>query len=168
MDNFTVSPQTDSELDRIPQQNGHVPADPGTAVMTASAVSFELGLWLAGLRCYLKVRNHAFPEGHKAKASAKNWASEARLIRSALLQCTRLALQLNAPQLKVDPDAPEEKNSAAVETGRRLEQKFSSEDLCELAAFLRNAVIVNETLLSSPEVTFQTWLSFSELVSEGL
>jgi hypothetical protein len=134
-----------------------------SAAPALSAVSFELGLWLLGLKCYLKTRNHPFPEGNKAKASAKNWSNEARLMRSALLQCTRLVLQLNAPPLRDDQE-----DGQTSEVEYRHEQKFNGRDLNELAAFLRDAVVVNENLLNSPEITFQGWLAFSALFAERI
>lgn len=127
------------------------------------AASFELGLWLVGLRCYLKTRNHPFSEGTKAKASSKNWSNEARLMRSALLQCTKLVLQLNAPPLRNDSD-----EDKPAEPEYRHDHGYSAKGLSELADFLRNSVIVTENLLESPEITFQSWLAFSALFSEKL
>ncbi len=173
MDNFTVSPQTNNELHKRPPTTLNAAANPEPAVMNGSAASFELGLWLLGLKSYLKTRNHPFPDGNKAKASAKNWSSEARLMRSALLHCTRLALHLNAPPLKKESEEDENPQSPELSANADsfeadYEQKPDPESLTELAAFLRNAVIVNENLLSSAEVTFQGWLAFSDIFGAGL
>jgi hypothetical protein len=158
-----VSPQTDNELSKSPLTFEHAAENPAAAAEGFSGASFELGLWLLGLKCYLKTRNHPFPEGNKSSASVKNWSNEARLMRSALLQCTRLVLQLNAPPLCDDSE-----DGAPAEETYRNEQKFQSKDLTELATFLRNAVIVNENLLRSPEITFQSWLALGALFSEKL
>jgi hypothetical protein len=173
LDNFTVSPQTDNELHKSPPTTLHAAENSKSAAAGVSEASFELGLWLLGLKSYLKTRNHPFLEGNKAKASTKNWSSEARLMRSALLQCTRLALRLNAPELKEEPEtdetpeAPEPSpDTDSFET--QPEHKLDRESLAQLAAFLRNAVIVNENLLNSPEITFQGWLAFSNIFAEGL
>jgi len=175
LDNFTVSPQTDNELHKSPPADLHAAENSTPEVVSVSTASFELGLWLLGLKSYLKTRNHPFLEGNKAKASTKNWSSEARLMRSALLQCTRLALRLNAPPLKKESETDETQESPelsavsdSVETDFRHEHKFDPESLIELAAFLRNAVIVNENLLGSAEITFQGWLAFSSIFGEGL
>jgi hypothetical protein len=159
LDNSTVPPQIEKELFKSPS-NSALAAD--DSLGNLSAASFELGLWLLGLRCYLKTRNHPFREGNKAKASTKNWYNEARLMRSALLQCTKLVMQLNAPPLREDSDD----ETTAPELSP--EQKDRTRELSGLAACLRNAVIVNENLLSSTEVTFQAWLAFSTIFSENL
>lgn len=171
MDKLTVSPQTNNHHHETPQEVGQISAGPKTAGTDSAAASFELGLWLLGLKSYLKTRNHAFSDISKNKASGKNWSNEARLMRSALLQCTRLTLRLNAPELNGDlpgegENAP--RDSDSIDLDFRLGYQFSPEKLAELATFLRNSVMVNENLLSSGELTFQGWLAFNRIFSEGL
>ena len=130
-----------------------------------------MGLWLLGLKSYLKTRNHIFSDISKNKASGKNWSNEARLMRAALLQCTVLTLRLNAPELAKDPSEDEEKpgeNSDSIDLDFRLGNGFSREKLAELATFLRNSVMINENLLRSNELSFQGWLAFNSVFNEGL
>jgi hypothetical protein len=132
-----------------------------------SSASFELGMWLLGLRSYLKTHNYSFPDGNKSKAAAKNWSNEARLMRSALLQCTRLALKLNSPYLAgVGPEASGFDDTIDKDYLDRI--KRSDRDFGELAGFLRNTAVVNENLLAASEINFQSWLAFSKLFNDGL
>jgi hypothetical protein len=168
LDKLTVSPQTNNHHSQNTQEAGNVSGEMRPVLNSASTASFELGLWLLGLKSYLKTRNHAFSEGNKAKASGKNWFNEARLVRSALLYCTKLTLQLNSPKLAEDIDDENAKKTETQESNYLFSHQYSPEKLARLAAFLRNAAMINENLLSAPEITFQSWLAFNGMFSENL
>lgn len=163
MDKLNVSPQINIENNQNTTVTTALAGFSDTAPGGSAKVSFELGLWLLGLRNYLSTRNHAFSDTIKAKASSKNWAHEARLLRAALLQCTKLTLQMNSPKLAEDPDAPRPE-----EIKYMFEHGYKPEKLNELATFLRNAVIVNESLLSSREITLQAWHAFNGMLGDGI
>lgn len=164
MDKLNVSPQTNSQESITANGNGHVAGHSVPTVGGAAGISFELGLWLLGLRNYLKTRNHSFTDTTKAKAAAKNWVHEARLLRAALLHCTKLTLQLNAPKPVEDP----ENVPAHTETAYLIEHSYPKQEINELASFLRNAVIVNENLLSAKEINLQGWLAFNGMLGDGV
>src|SRR6478609_7490933 len=55
------------------------------AVFDPDELSFELGVWLAGLDSFLKQGDRTFSDKNRSTEAAGDWSRECRLTRAALL-----------------------------------------------------------------------------------
>ena len=131
---------------------------PIIAIFDIDALSFELGVWLAGLESFVASGNNAFVEKSHTEAATRNWARECRLTRATLMHCSKLNFRLRkAVQQQSDPG-----RSSKDEMG------FTVREIDDFALLIRDAVVLNEGILSSRELNFGQWRSWSSTLYEKL
>ena len=116
-----------------------------------------LGIWLSGIDSFVNAGNRVFVDGGTAKAS-RDWAKEFRLTHSVLLRCADLNHQL----LKELKDRPGADLSFDGQAG--FEPRVSAGDLVPFSAILRDAVILNESLLRAEPLKFGDWKAWSSML----
>jgi len=133
-------------------------------------LTFELGLWLAGLESFLNIRNHSFAEENRSNAASRDWTKEFRLTHSTLLLCSKLNFQLgkslrknNTPQAENgDEDFRENTDSA------NKEFEITTEDIHKLSVTLKDSILLNESLLRAAPLRFGEWTAWSSFLGERL
>lgn len=129
-------------------------SSPIVAVFAADELAFELGLWLSGLESFLSTSGHAFTETNGAKDAARNWTKEFRLTHSALLLCAKLNFRLRKT---IGPD---------VEAGEH--SGLTSADLDDLTLVLRDAIVLNESIIKSETLKFGDWRSWNSILLDKI
>ncbi|MBK8810959.1 MAG: hypothetical protein IPN69_09545 [Acidobacteria bacterium] len=131
---------------------------------------FDLGLWLSGLESFLNIRNHAFIEENRSKASSRDWTREFRLTRSTLLLCSRLTFQLSKL-------LREENNSGAnvdevdlIEdfNGLKENNAISSDEIYKLSMALKDASLLNDGMMRAAPLKFGEWTAWCNTLTEKL
>jgi hypothetical protein len=124
------------------------------AVFDPDELSFELGVWLAGLESFVGSGGNAFSDKNHPESPSRNWARECRLTRAALINCSKLNLRL--------------RKSVAGHSGETNTFFWEPAELDEFALLLRDALVLNESILSSRELNFGEWRSWSSALHEKL
>lgn len=120
---------------------------PIIAVFDPVELSFELGIWLAGLESF--ARSGGVTVAGKS-GPADEHARECRLTHSALLSCAKLNFRLRK---SLDGEST---------------YNFHPSDLDELSLVLRDAIVMNESVLSSGKLDFSAWRAWSKTLTEKL
>ena len=118
---------------------------PIIAVLDADELAFELAVWIAGLKSFLRTGGGAFAEKTSEPDSVRDRRREFRLTRAGLLTCSKLNFRLRS----------------TLNPGRSAHD-LTPADLDEVILVLRDAVILNENLLASSTATFAEWKVWSE------
>lgn len=131
--------------------------------LDAKGLAFELGLWLSGLESFLNIRNHSLADESRAKASTRDWTKEFHLTHSTLLLCSSIVFRLGK-SLK-------EKTTETEDDVLGLEADFDDfkitpEEVFELAAVLKDAVLLSEGLLRAAPLKFGEWTAWSNSLSD--
>lgn len=129
------------------------------AVFDPEELSFELGVWLSGLDSFLTTGGSSFAEKNHAGSPLRNWARECRLTRAALLQSSKLNFRLRKA---VAGHMLDERTDAS--SGNT----FAAADLDSFALLLRDVIVLNESILSSGDLNFGDWRSWSATLSDAL
>ena len=132
---------------------------PIIAVFDADEISFELGVWLAGLESFVASGGAAFADRSQAEATTRNWARECRLTHAGLLHSSKLNFRLR----KNIAD-----ESQAAKSARSDGWALSTRELDEFALLLRDAIVLNESVLSSRTLDFGDWRSWSSTLHAKL
>ena len=120
---------------------------PIIAVFDPVELSFELGVWLAGIESFVNSGGSIF--GSKC-APGDDLARECRLTRAALLNSAKLNFRLRKT------------------IGTESVDGLQTRDLDQLALVLRDAIVMNESVLASGKVDFGAWRSWSKTLAEKL
>ena len=131
---------------------------PIIAVFDPDELSFELGVWLSGLESFLTAGN-AFGDKNQSASPLRSWSLECRLTRSALLQSSKLNFRLRKAL------ASQKQNDG---TATLADNYFSVSELDSLALVLRDAIVLNESILSAGDLDFGDWRSWSGILDETL
>jgi hypothetical protein len=131
---------------------------PIIAVFDVEELSFELGVWLAGLESYVASGNNALVDKNQAEVVTRNWARECRLTRAALMHSSKLNLRLRKAVAQ-QRDEPETSNNGT---------RFTVRELDDFALLIRDAIVLNESILSSRELNFAEWRSWSSTLHSKL
>ena len=132
---------------------------PIIAVFDVDEISFELGVWLSGLESFVASGNNAFVDKNQAETATRNWARECRLTRAALMHCSKLNFRLRKSVEHQEVPAPASSGSNVVFTVRELD---------DFALLIRDAIVLNESILSSRELNFGEWRSWSSTLHARL
>lgn len=132
---------------------------PIIAVFDADELSFELGVWLSGLESFVASGGVAFADKAQTEATTKNWARECRLTRAGLLYSSKLNFRLR--KAIADEHGTDD---ASKSDGWSL----STRELDEFALLLRDAIVLNESVLSSRTLDFGDWRSWSSTLYSKL
>lgn len=122
---------------------------PIIAVLDPHELSFEFGLWLAGLASFIRSGGQAFDKG-ASEATQRDWAKECRLTYAALVKCTKLSFRLR--QALIAQGGEFETN------GRRI----SVSDLDAFTLVVRDVIVLNESVLRGGKLDFADWRSWAE------
>lgn len=128
------------------------------AVFDPDELSFELGVWLAGIESFSRAGDPAVSDKSRSVEASGDWARECRLTRAALLNASKLNFRLRkaiaGPLGSVD--------SKAI-------GGFSTAELDEFGRVLRDAIVLNESVLGSgKKLNFGDWHAWSSVLSEKL
>lgn len=128
------------------------------AVFDPDELSFELGVWLAGIESFSRAGDPAVSDKSRSVEASGDWARECRLTRAALLNASKLNFRLRkaiaGPLGSVD--------SKAI-------GGFSTAELDEFGRVLRDAIVLNESVLGSgKKLNFGDWRAWSSVLSEKL
>jgi hypothetical protein len=117
------------------------------AVFDPDELSFELGVWLAGIESFLNRGDQAFSDKNRPTDASGGWARECRLTRAALLNSSKLNFRLRKAVAGPLPTSDENPIGG-----------FTTSELDEFALVLRDAVVLNEGVLGSGRtLTFGDW-----------
>lgn len=131
----------------------------------------ELGMWLRALQCFFNVRNHPFGEAERVALLTRDFSTETRIVHTALLRASHLALDLTRAEslsLLDDAEADEALAVSLAERGATSDAYTKNTSLVTLGAFIGDISIVCQALLEAREVSFQTWASFGKLLLREL
>lgn len=133
-----------------------------SSVSDASELTFQLGLWLSSLRSFLNVQNYAFGEETRSKTATRDWAKEFRLTHSCLAICSELTFRLGKTlETKIAAplgDSTFDLNKSGIAAGEVL----------DIAESLKNAILLNDTLLRAAPLRFGEWTAWTRLLAEKL
>lgn len=129
------------------------------AVFDPDELSFELGVWLAGLESFLKRGDQTFSDKNRPSDATGNWARECRLTRAALLNASKLNFRLRKA---VAGPIPSDADKAAGGS-------ITTDELDEFALVLRDAIVVNESVLgTNKSLNFADWRAWSSTLADKL
>lgn len=131
---------------------------PIIAVFDPEELSFELGLWLAGLSSFVRSGGQAFDTKNVPEPTQRDWAKECRLTHAALLKCSKLNFRLRKAV------ASQDAGPAAPQTDLRI----STTDLDAFTLVLRDSIVLNESVLRGGKLGFADWRSWADTLSEKL
>lgn len=130
---------------------------------------FELGLWLSGLESFLNIRNHPFVEENRAKAASRDWTKEFGLTHSTLLQCARITFQLSKILRQNEQTKDEKGIDLIADLGLDVPlAEISRQEIFALSKILKDAVLINESMLRGAPLKFGEWSAWSNTLSEKL
>ena len=128
------------------------------AVFDPDELSFELGVWLAGLDSFLKQGDRAFCDKNRSTEAAGDWSRECRLTRAALLNSSKLTFRLRKAVAGPLPS-----------DGDKAVGGYSTSELDEFALVLRDAIVLNESVLGgSKNLNYADWRAWSAILSDKL
>ncbi len=126
---------------------------PIIAVFDREELSFELGVWLAGLESFLAIGSNVFGDKNASADLSRDWERECRLTCTALLHCSKVNFRLRK---EVDSE------SGAGQAG------LNARELDAFAIVLRDAIVLNERVLASGDLNFGDWRTWSAALNEEL
>ena len=129
------------------------------AVFDPDELSFELGVWLAGLESFLKRGDQAFSDKNRPADTGGNWARECRLTRAALLNASKLNFRLRKA---VAGPIPSDGETATGDS-------TTTDELDSFALVLRDAIVLNESVLgTNKSLSFADWRAWSSTLIDKL
>lgn len=140
----------------FPNNFTETPAAPYSLTENPASVeelTFELGLWLAGLESFINLRQISFAEENRAKSAVRDWTKEFRLTRSTLLLCAKLNFQLGR-----------QSSLKTVDGAGKIE--ITDKDVGELANALKDSILLNENLLRGAPLSFGEWTAWNAFLGE--
>ncbi|MEO6335028.1 MAG: hypothetical protein ABIO91_08605 [Pyrinomonadaceae bacterium] len=129
------------------------------AVFDPDELSFELGVWLAGLDSFVKRGDQTYSDKNRPTEGAGNWARECRLTRAALLNASKLNFRLRKAVAGPMP------SDGDISRG----EFTTTDELDAFALVLRDAIVLNESVLgANRNLNFADWRAWSSTLSEKL
>lgn len=137
------APVSHTAAEQIPQKAAQERAA-ADAPAAFDETSYELGLWLAGIECYLESGGRLYAERGKRPDAETDHRRSFRLLQSGFLLCSEYCLRLQ----KMEGGDPQ----------------FVAE-IHELSLALRDLVIIGERLGAGSEIKFADWKAWKDSVS---
>lgn len=125
-----------------------------TPVLNYDDLKFELGLWFSGLESFLAVGIHSFADKDHPKP-VHDWSKEVRLTHSTLLLCSKLNFLLL-------------KRAEVGDHAENDEYGVRTEELREISLALKDAILLNESLMAAEPLKFGVWKAWCNVLSEKL
>lgn len=117
------------------------------AVFDPDELSFELGVWLAGIESFLNRGDQAFSDKNRPTDASGGWGRECRLTRAALLNSSKLNFRLRKAVAGPLPSGDDNPIGG-----------YTTSELDDFALVLRDAVVLNESVLGTGRnLTFGDW-----------
>jgi len=126
------------------QQARDLTGSPG--FLSESETAFELGLWLSGLESFLRLHDFSLTSSRQSDIASRDWSREFRLIKSTLLLCSKLNLQL----LKTLQDGSD--------------SFLDKQELSNFSRVLIDATLINDALLRGAPLRLGEWTSWSNFL----
>lgn len=134
----------------------------------------ELQMWIRALRSFFNHRNHPLPDTSQSDLMTHDWTPELRIVRKDLLRCSHLIFHLlhlekSDKTIFDEPDAAialDELSTSNQAAAGKTELKGDSLHL--LAATLRDASALCESLLESQPVSLHVWTNLGETLTHAL
>lgn len=138
------------------------------------APAYEISTWLLALRSFFNLSNYPFSEINHAVLVSRDWSSDLRIVRSALLRSSELVFQL------VNLDKPDSTIFDDIDAGGALpafppapsseaaKPELKDSALLTLSATLGDACALCQSLLASRPVSMQAWMSLGEMLDGEL
>ena len=136
------------------------PADPDEVI-------FQLGLWLSGLGSFLNLHNSTLA---KENYLSHDWSREFRLTHSVLLTCSKLSLDLLhlvKRETSSDSSIDEIELIENLDSNSSLSE-FSTGEIFELSAAMREGVLLSEGLLRAKPLGFSDWTVWNNSLVDQL
>lgn len=127
------------------------------AVFDPQELAFELGVWLMGIRGFAHACRDAFATEPNSSIGNHDRSREFRIFNSALLITARLNFRLRKSVSDHDGSSP-----------GILDNHIDVVDLDDLAADLREMIVLNESIMSSTSKSDAEWRSWSSTVEQRL
>lgn len=131
-----------------------------TTVLPPEDLAFELGLWLSGLESFVGNYDRLFTDKDPATIPSRDWNRAFRLTKSALLFCSNLNYKLR--RAVIDPD--EEPSVSGRKNSRVSKVPLNTDDFDEFAILLRDAIVLNDSLVKTESLNFADWKSWKDYV----
>lgn len=129
------------------------------AVFDPDELSFELGVWLAGLESFLYRGDQVFSDKNRPTDAAGNWARECRLTRAALLNSSKLNFRLRKAVAGPLPSDGDQSAGGSITTA----------ELDQFALVLRDSIVLNESVLAANKsLNFADWRAWSSTLIDKL
>ena len=129
------------------------------AVFDPDELSFELGVWLAGLETFLKRGDQTYADKNRPTEAAGNWTRECRLTRAALLNSSKLNFRLRKAVAGPIPS----------EGDKSIGGSITTDELDAFALVLRDAIVLNESVLgTNKNLNFADWRAWSSTLVQKL
>lgn len=145
---------------------------PSGAALLSRPEALELGLWLDALRSFFNPRNHPFTDAELAELPRRDFASETRIARQAMLSGARLAQSLISPAPATSFAAMGEGDGLDLTATNGFRSSAAadeaSRDLVALAEALTDMAVICDGLLAAGAVKFNTWVSAGKVLAREL
>lgn len=134
----------------------------------------ELQTWICALRSFFNLRNHPLPDAYRSDLITHDWTYELRIVRGVLLRCLQLLFHLvHLDQFDKTIFDEEESAINLDELSTALQpaaakQELNDDSLHTLAATLREACALCESLLASHPVNLHAWTYLGETLASAL
>ncbi len=147
-----------------------LPSEVERAASPDNSITLESGIWVATLRCFCNLRNHALSEAEKVNIVAHDFAPELGIIRQVLRRS--LLLSLNAPSERLPFFLESHEELVLADESFNLARgnaagKLSMASGTTLAHTFSHLWRTSEALLSS-KADLQAWTSFARIMRQEL
>jgi hypothetical protein len=170
-----LDPNTNATQSLLAEQDAAASRDARqpSAVFAETAPDARLGLWLRALPSFFDAANYPFTEAEQADLSKRDFASDIRIARAVLLDCSRLTFQLARVETStgdlLERDEPSSLNelSLAEEAGES-QPVAADQSLLQLAEALGNYCMLCDELLTAGAVGCPAWSNLGKMLTRDL
>jgi hypothetical protein len=131
----------------------------------------ELAVWLRAVRSYFNHANQPLTDAERANISARNFKSEARVVRDALVRSLHLLGAVERGEVAAEVagagDAPGV-NASASDRASAPALAGAGDSLSDLADALRDAAKLCEAMLDAPSVGIGGWSGLGRVLERDL
>jgi hypothetical protein len=130
----------------------------------------ELAVWLRAVRSYFNHANQPLADSERANISARNFKSEARVVRDALMRCLHLLGAVERGEVSTEAAGAGDADGSAPASGRASVPGLAGagDSLGDLADALRDASKLCEAMLESPSVGIGGWSGLGRVLEREL
>lgn len=134
---------------------------PVRPVREAAEPLFEIGLWLCGLESFLCNWDRISRDANRYGDPDAAWSREFRLTYSTLLKCAELNYELRKGLFDLRP------GDRAIVAHSEIEN-YTVSDCDRFLLEIREIMLLNRNLLNGPDLKFDAWKAWSQLLVDRL